>query len=80
MASQSSILAWRTRMDRGAWWATVHRVAKSWPRLTQLSTLTPTHKESGLGGFEKENCQVSSGHYEFIYAFPQQKLIAFWIF
>ena len=21
-------------MDRGAWWATVHRVAKSWTRLT----------------------------------------------
>ena len=25
-------------MDRGAWWATVHGVAKSWTRLTQLST------------------------------------------
>ena len=25
-------------MDRGAWWATVHRVAKSWTRLKQLST------------------------------------------
>ena len=24
MATQSSILAWRIRMDRGAWWATVH--------------------------------------------------------
>ena len=24
--------------DRGAWWATVHRVAKSWTRLKQLST------------------------------------------
>ena len=44
-------------MDRGAWWATAHRVTKSWPRLTQLSTLTRTHKESGLGRFEKENCQ-----------------------
>ena len=30
MATHSSILAWRTRMDRGAWWATVHGVAKSW--------------------------------------------------
>ena len=28
MATQSSILAWRTPMDRGAWWATVRRVAK----------------------------------------------------
>ena len=25
-------------MDGGAWWATVHRVAKSWARLKQLST------------------------------------------
>ena len=24
-------------MDRGAWWATVHRVTKSWTRLKQLS-------------------------------------------
>ena len=25
-------------MDRGAWWAKVHRVEKSWARLKQLST------------------------------------------
>ena len=25
-------------IDRGAWWATVHRVAKSWTRQKQLST------------------------------------------
>ena len=29
MATHSSILAWRMPMDKGAWWATVHRVAKS---------------------------------------------------
>ena len=29
MATHSSILAWRIPMDRGAWWATVHRVTKS---------------------------------------------------
>ena len=29
MATHSSILAWRIPMDRRAWWATVHRVAKS---------------------------------------------------
>ena len=30
MAKQSSILAWRIPWTyRGAWWATVHRVAKS---------------------------------------------------
>ena len=34
MATHPSILAWRIPMDRGASWATVHGVAKSW---TQLS-------------------------------------------
>ena len=28
MAPHSSILVWRIPMDRGAWWATVHRVTK----------------------------------------------------
>ena len=30
MATHSSILTWRIPMDRGAWWATVRGVAKSW--------------------------------------------------
>ena len=34
MATHSSILAWRILMDREAWWATVHGVAKI---RTQLS-------------------------------------------
>ena len=34
MATHSSILAWRIPMDRGAWWATVHEVAKSQTRLS----------------------------------------------
>ena len=33
MATHSSILAWRIPMDRGAWRATVHGVAKSWTQL-----------------------------------------------
>ena len=32
-ATHYSILAWRIPMDRRAWWATVHGVAKSWTRL-----------------------------------------------
>ena len=34
MITHSKILAWRIPMDRGAWWALVHSVTKSW---TQLS-------------------------------------------
>ena len=39
MATHSSILSWRIPMDRGAWQATVHGVAKS---RTQLSNFTFT--------------------------------------
>ena len=44
MATHPSILAWRIPMDKGVWWATVHKVAKSqtWPK--QLSM----HANSGL--------------------------------
>ena len=38
MTTHSSILAWRTPMDRGAWWATiVHGVTKSRTLLTKHS-------------------------------------------
>ena len=37
MATHSSILAWRIPMDRGAWWATVHGVAKSQTQLSDLA-------------------------------------------
>ena len=30
----------KSPMDRGAWWATVHRVIKSWTQLKQLSMHT----------------------------------------
>ena len=33
MTTHSSILAWNS-MDRGAWWATVHGVTKSWTPLS----------------------------------------------
>ena len=32
--THSSILSWRIAMHRGAWWAIVHGVAKSWTRLS----------------------------------------------
>ena len=34
METHSGILAWRITMDRGAWRAAVHGVAKSWTRLS----------------------------------------------
>ena len=34
MATHPSILAWKNPMDRGAWWATVHGVIKSWAQLS----------------------------------------------
>ena len=36
MATRSRILAWRIPMERGAWRAIVHRVAKSGTRLKRL--------------------------------------------
>ena len=40
MATHSSILAWRIPMDRGTWWATVHRVTNSQTQLKRLSMHT----------------------------------------
>ena len=40
MATHSSLLVWRIPMDKGAWQATVYRVAKIQTRLKQLSTHT----------------------------------------
>ena len=40
MATHSSILAWRIPRYRGAWWATVHRIAES--DTTETTYLTHT--------------------------------------
>ena len=37
IAAHSTILAWKNSMDRGAWQATVHRVAKRWTQPKRLS-------------------------------------------
>ena len=43
MATHSSILVWRIPMNRGAWWATIHRVARSQTQLKRLSTHSHAH-------------------------------------
>ena len=43
MATCSRILAWRIPMDRGAWQATVHGVAKSQTQLRQPSMQACIH-------------------------------------
>ena len=40
MATHSSVFAWRIPMDRGAWQATVHGVAKSRTRLSDTTQHT----------------------------------------
>ena len=44
MATHSSMLAWRTPTDRGAWRATVHGVAKSRTRLSDKAHSTEVRK------------------------------------
>ena len=39
MATHSSILAWRIPIDRGAWWAIVLGVAKSWTWLSDWAQI-----------------------------------------
>ena len=39
MANHSSILAWRIRMDRGAWVATVRGVTKGWTQLSRYACI-----------------------------------------
>ena len=48
METHSSIPAWRIPMDRGAWWATVHGVSKSW---TQLNDSSQHIAQDSLGAY-----------------------------
>ena len=46
-------------MDRGAWWATVHGVAKSWTQLSEFTSLSFTfmliHVSFGFSEFVSDN-------------------------
>ena len=54
MAPHSSTLAWKIPMDRGAWWASVHGVAKSQTRLSDFTFTFHSH------ALEKEMATHSS--------------------
>ena len=61
MATHSRILAWRIPMERGAWWATDHGVARS---RTQLNNEAPQHSclgasDSFLHSFVSSVCAPS---------------------
>ena len=43
MATHATILAWRIPMDKGAWWATVHKIAES-DMTERLSTAQQTER------------------------------------
>ena len=62
MAAHSSILAWRIPMDRGAWRATVHGVAKSQTWLKRLSKHAHMHHNVrfALFFFFDKNGQLST--------------------
>ena len=51
MATHCSILAWRIPMDGGAWWATVHGVAKTQTRLSDF-TFFPSSLSKGSCGIK----------------------------
>ena len=52
MTTHFSVLAWRIPMDRGAWWATVHGVAKSQTQLSDQAQ-TVAHQAPPSMGFPR---------------------------
>ena len=58
MATHSSILAWRIPMDRGPWWATVHRVPNSRTRLRD--SLPSSYTRRRLAGLHA--VQIRTAH------------------
>ena len=67
MVTHSTLLAWRIPVDRGAWWATVHLVAKSRTWLQWLSvcslSLCELSRQSSVGKnnlFQTNSINVSN--------------------
>ena len=58
MATHSSTLAWRIPMDRGAWWATIHGVAKSRTRLSHFCVCVCVCDSLRNSQLQNEKCFV----------------------
>ena len=81
MATHSSILAWRIPMDRGAWRATVHGVAKSRTQLKRPSTTkhrTAQHRGIWLPRWEEETESQSAAQQSCRLAPPLQGRMGRW--
>ena len=64
VATHSAVLAWRIPMDRGAWWATVRKVAKSQTGLSdepQQSSLRDQFELKGLVMTESTDSREGNG-------------------
>ena len=93
MATHSSILAWKIPMDRGAWWATVHGVAKSqtWLKWLNMYNTCTVWVLSWRTGFwcgaklhtfcsrsvVRKNCLVDTGQIQWS---NNKDLIHFWVY
>ena len=66
LATHYSILVWKTPMDRGAWWASVHGVAKSQTWLTnsaQHSACARTHTPKKKKKKERKSTTYPQNYY-----------------
>ena len=63
VATYPSILPWRIPLDGGVWWATVHRLRKSWTWLKWLSVHTHTHTHGLNVSPSNFTCESSNPQY-----------------
>ena len=60
MATYTSIIAWRIPMDRGAWRAAVHRVAKGQTRLKRLNTHSQGRWKKKISRSDHKNSECNN--------------------
>ena len=81
MATHCSILAWRSPMDRGAWWGAVPGVRKSPTRLKWLSTCMGSFKHLVGGG--PWNCSFTcvsaTGGQHPVFSHPRGVVAVWWL-